>query len=172
MSEYILRCLQIGKEYSANHRGENSRFAEKGDGGMNCLKGIKKRYLSQKQNEEMLTNWYEFCKRADAIILYTLWQDFGFGRARLEKFYKHFLINSEELYLRYDNNHKNGEDLGDGFYAIDNTPPDERGRERYAIVRQWLKEQVGVDVEEWQKWDVEELMREEREEHDNSRQSV
>jgi len=126
---------------------------------MKALKRVKKEARTERQKAEQLTQWYEFCKRADAIILYTLWQDFGFGKDRLARFYKRFLINSEELYLRYDNNHKDGENLGNGYVAIDNTPPEERGRERYAIVRGWLKD-IGVDVEAWQKWDVDELMKE------------
>lgn len=132
---------------------------------MKALKRLRKDARTEKQKAETAAQWYEFCKRADAIILYTLWQDFGFGKARLEKFYKRFLINAEELYLRYDNNHADGELLDEerGIYAVDKTEyREQKGRERYAIVRDWLKG-IGVDVEEWQTWDVAELMREEKE---------
>ena len=131
---------------------------------MNCLKRAKKEARTERQKAETLAEWYEFCKRADAVILYTLWQDFGFGAKRLERFYRRFLYNSEDMYLRYDNNHSDGEQLDDEgiYHAIDNTPRDQRGRERYAVIRGWLKD-AGVDVEEWQKWKIEDIMREEAE---------
>ena len=131
---------------------------------MKALKRVKKEARTEKQKAETLIQWYEFCKRADAIILYTLWQDFGFGKDRLARFYKKFLINAEELYLRYDTNHDDGEMLDEerGIYAIDKTDfREQKGRERYAIVRDWLKG-IGVDVEAWQKWDVDELIEEEK----------
>ena len=66
--------------------------------------------------------------------------------------------------MRYDNNHADGEmiDEESGLFAIDKTEyREQRGRERYGIVRDWLKG-IGVDVEEWQKWDLDELMKEEK----------
>ena len=63
----------------------------------------------------------------DAVILWALHEEFGFGADRLKRFYQSFILNYRELQNHYE--------LGD------DTP---------FVCKERLR-QIGVDVEEWDK---------------------
>lgn len=74
-----------------------------------------------RQLEERSKEWYE---NLDSIILYTLHNEFGFGKDRLLKFFRSLINTNEELISYYH--------LKDADF----------------ICKKKLKE-IGVDVEEW-----------------------
>lgn len=58
--------------------------------GRNLIRNLQRRQARQAADEAakqlVLERWEQFCTKADIAILYTLWNDFGFGKARLERF--------------------------------------------------------------------------------------
>lgn len=65
-----------------------------------------------------------------AIALYTLWSEFGFGRARLARFWNKF----DEEYTRIKE-----------FYQFDKT-------DTVWVIAKKLRDNVGIDVERWDKF--------------------
>ena len=53
----------------------------------NLIKNLQRRQARQAADEAakqlVLERWEQFCTKADIAILYTLWNDFGFGKAHL-----------------------------------------------------------------------------------------
>lgn len=64
----------------------------------------------------------------DAMVLYILHREFKFGPQRLRKFYDSFRSRYQELLSRYES-------------------PDDI----YYVCTKCLKEEVGIDIEEWNK---------------------
>ena len=56
----------------------------------NLIRNLQRRQARQAADEAakqlVLERWEQFCTKADIAILYTLWNDFGFGKARLKRF--------------------------------------------------------------------------------------
>ena len=56
--------------------------------GESLIKKLRRRQEKQAfddmARELVLEKWADFCTKADIVILYTLWKEFGFGRKRLE----------------------------------------------------------------------------------------
>jgi hypothetical protein len=62
-------------------------------------KSLTKRYLeNQRRNENhaeakklVLAEWEKFCRKTDVSMLYALHNTFGFGKDRLERFYREWI---------------------------------------------------------------------------------
>ena len=72
-------------------------------------KSLTRRYLENQRRAEMkdkaddlvLKRWEEFCRDADISILYTLHEVFGFGKERLERFYRGWIKNHTDMIKKY-----------------------------------------------------------------------
>ena len=72
-------------------------------------KSLTNRYLANQRKAEadkeaknlVLQEWDKFCKKADISILYTLHEDFGFGKERLERFYRGWIRRHSAMVDNY-----------------------------------------------------------------------
>ena len=82
----------------------------------NLIKNLQRRQARQAADEAakqlVLERWEQFCTKADIAILYTLWNDFGFGKARLERFYRSWIRNQYDMISRFRS------DGDDGSYWV------------------------------------------------------
>lgn len=73
--------------------------------GESLIKKLRRRQEKQAfddmARELVLEKWADFCTKADIVILYTLWKEFGFGRKRLERFYRRMIANQHEMIERF-----------------------------------------------------------------------
>lgn len=84
--------------------------------GRNLIRNLQRRQARQAADEAakqlVLERWEQFCTKADIAILYTLWNDFGFGKARLERFYRSWIRNQYDMISRFRS------DGDDGSYWV------------------------------------------------------
>lgn len=80
------------------------------------IKNLQRKQARQAADEAakqlVLDRWEQFCTKADIAILYTLWNDFGFGKARLERFYRSWIRNQYDMISRFRS------DGDDGSYWV------------------------------------------------------
>lgn len=80
--------------------------------------------------KEIAISEQEHSLNTDALILYQLRKQLGFGKKRLMRFYQNFAPVYHELLDYYE-----ASEEGEGFW----------------LIRKQLKEDVGIDLEEWSK---------------------
>ena len=71
----------------------------------NMIKRMRRKQALAEAHEEakrlVLDQWDQFCDTADAVMLITLRETFGFGRERLLRFYRAFHENNDRYLKRY-----------------------------------------------------------------------
>ena len=69
--------------------------------GKSLMKAHQRRKAKQEARDEatnlVLEQYEEFLRKADITILYTLHEDFGFGKKRCEKFYRQLIANQMRM---------------------------------------------------------------------------
>lgn len=84
-----------------------------------------KKAMIQEINRQIVEQQDKFIQEIDAMILYTLYVELGFGKKRLERFYKAVIRNYKELCK---------------FYEMDDTYPAE-----------YKLREIGVDLDKLRK---------------------
>lgn len=86
-------------------------------------------------NELVLERWDQFCTKADIAILYTLWSDFGFGKQRLEKFYRQWIKNQYSMIEQF---RSDGDDSN------------------YWVMQSRLEQATGINIKKLQEGNIDE----------------
>lgn len=115
--------------YQIMGKGNRSREQRRQEVSAFSLTPAQRKAMNQEINAQIAEKEKQYYLDMDAAVLYSLHQTFGFGKKRLRMFFDAFAIQHEELRQRYQ--------LDDDTNTW--------------LCRRLLKEEVGVDVEAWEK---------------------
>ena len=92
------------------------------------LTSKERKAMNDEINRQIAESHSKYLTEVDAMVLYTLHTELGFGKERLRRFWEALSINHKELIKRYE--------MPDDFPWL---------------CSYFLKQNLGIDIEEWDK---------------------